>query len=77
VLPEMKIIKGIMFNSTGYRSRGPYWAAVMDIQMSMIRDIMICREPLTSSPKLIVFLCLMRSSSFPPARHPSNFVDIY
>lgn len=51
VTAEIKIIKGREFSSSGCHSPGPYWVAVMDIQMSMIRDIMICRGPLTSSPR--------------------------
>lgn len=54
---EMKMITGV----TGCHSAGPHRAAVMDIQMSMIWDIMICMSLSPAVQSLIVFLCLMRS----------------
>lgn len=78
ILSEMKMTTCITFFSSGCQSTGPHRAAVMDIQMSVIRDIMICRRLLPAVQRLIVFRCLMRSYSLrhsPP--QPSNVVDIY
>lgn len=62
-----KMTQDITLGSSGCRSAGPHGAAVMDIQMSMIRDIMICRRLLPAVERLIVFRCLMRTcSSRPP-----------
>lgn len=61
---EMKVTTGITLSSSGCRIAGPLRAAVMDIQMSMIRDIMICRRLSPAVQRLIVFPCLMRSCSF-------------
>lgn len=66
VPPALKVTTGIAFCSSGCKSAGPHRAAVMDIQMSMIRDIMICRRLSPAVRRLIVFRCLMRSCSLRP-----------